>query len=167
MSSIRSKNALLAFAAIAFAGITIPANAFAVPTPAAPTVTSASQAHPVMAIPGDLVNVTLKTGVTQVQILGPKVPQISAEALPGLFQFTFIQKSGATVIDVRDFGILDGNAALIRPVMFDDGMKKFTLKAGQKRTVKLTEVMAVGTGTLRWAPLNHYVADWQFVEETA
>ena len=22
-------------------------------------------------------------------------------------------------------------------------------------------------GTLRWAPLKHYVADWQFVEETA
>ena len=68
---------------------------------------------------------------------------------------------------MRDFGILDGNAALIRPVRFDDGSKRFTLKAGQKRTVHLTEVMAVGTGTLRWAPLNHYVADWQFVEETA
>ena len=71
MSSIRSKRATAAIVAIALAGIIFPAGAFATPKPAAPTVVSASQAHPVMAIPGDFVNVTLKTGVTQVQILGP------------------------------------------------------------------------------------------------
>jgi hypothetical protein len=167
MYSTRSKIASVAIITIALAGIIFPAGAIATPTPAAPTVINASQGHPVMAIPGNFVNVTLKTGVTQVEILGPKVPQISAEALPGVFVFTFTQMRGSTVIDVRDFGILDGNATLIRPVKFDDGSKKFTLKVGQKRTMQLTEVMAVGTGTLRWAPLNHYVADWQFVEETA
>lgn len=157
---------------VALVGIIFPAGAFATstrhnPIPATPNSLNASQKHPVLAIPGDIINVTLKTGVVQVQLVGPKVPQISAEALPGEFDFTFTQKSGSTLVDVRDFGILDGNATLIRPVQFNDGSKRFTLKAGQKRVVKLTELMAVGTGTLRWAPLNHYVVDWQFVEETA
>ena len=162
------------FLAIALVGITLPAGAFAAPhlmstsTKSAQTkITYASQAHPVLAIPGDLIDVTLKTGVTQIQIVGPKVPQIAAEALPGTFTFSFNQLKGATVIDIHDFGILDGNATVIRPVKFDDGTTKLTLKAGHHKTFSLTEIMAVGTGTLRWAPLNHYVADWQFVEETA
>ena len=120
-----------------------------------------------MVIPGDVVDVTLKTGKTRIQIIGPKVPQISAEALPGTFTFIFTQIKGETVIDIHDFGILDGNDTLIRPVKFDNGSAKFTLKTGENKKLSLTEIMAVGTGTLRWAPLNHYVADWQFVEETA
>jgi len=120
-----------------------------------------------MAIPGDTVDVTLRTGLTQVVLVGPVIPQVSADALPGTFTFTFVQKSGKTLINIRDFGILDGAAALIRPIRFDDGTTSFYLKAGERRTVKLTTFMAVGTGTLRWAPLNHYVTDWQFVEETA
>jgi len=167
MSLIINKKSVTAIAAIALTGVMFPVGAFAQQKTAPQTILNASQKRPVMAIPGDLINVTLSTGLTQVQVLGPRVPQISAEALPGVFQFTFSQLKGATLIDVRDLGILDGNATLIRPVHFDDGSTKFILKAGQKRTVQITSVMAVGTGTLRWAPLNHYVADWQFVEETA
>lgn len=120
-----------------------------------------------MAIPGDTIDVTLKTGVTTVQLLGPVIPQVTADALPGTFTFTFRQRSGKTLISVNDFGILDGEATLIRPVQFDNATKSFYLSAGQTRTVKMTEFMAVGTGTLRWAPLKSYVIDWQFVEETA
>ena len=161
------------FLAIALAGVISPVSAFAIsptPSPHSPSihqVIHASQKRPQMAIPGDTVEVTLKTGVTQIVLVGPVIPQISADALPGSFTFTFQQKSGKTLVDIRDFGILDGAAALIRPIHFDDGTKSFYLKAGESRTVKLTTFMAVGTGTLRWAPLNHYVADWQFVEETA
>ena len=158
--------------AIALAGGCTPVSAFAVSSKSKPAATihqvlEASQQHPQLAIPGETVDVTLVTGKTEVQVLGPRIPQVSAEALPGTFFLTFTQKSGRTLISVKDFGILDGVAALIRPVQFDGGTKSFYLKAGQKRTVKLTSFMAVGTGTLRWAPLNHYVTDWQFVEETA
>jgi len=183
MYSITSKfrYLLTALTAIALAGVITPVGAFAVSTNVVSTsavstksspskihqVLQASQLHPQLAIPGDTVDVTLRTGITQVLLNGPTIPQISADALPGTFIFTFIQKTGRTLIDIRDFGILDGEDALIRPVQFDDGTKSFYLNAGQKRTVKLTSFMAVGTGTLRWAPLNHYVTDWQFVEETA
>lgn len=174
MFSTRSKKLFLAVIAmsVALVGSISPTGAFATsarhnPIPAKSTVLNASQKHPVLAIPGDIINVTLPTGVVQVQIVGPKVPQVSADALPGEFDFTFIQKKGSSVIDVRDFGILDGNATLIRPVQFNDGSKRFTLRPGEKKTFSITELMAVGTGTLRWAPLNHYVVDWQFVEETA
>jgi hypothetical protein len=157
--------------AIALVGALAPAGAFAIsPTPkpqAIHQIMQASQAHPVLAIPGDPVDVTLKGGKTRVLVVGPVIPQVSADALPGTFTFTFQQQSGKTLINIRDFGILDGEAALIRPIHFDDGSTSFYLAKGQKKTVKITTFMAVGTGTLRWAPLNHYVADWQFVEETA
>ena len=157
---------------IALAGVLTPASAFGIPKTPKPTnkihqVVQASQSHPQLAIPGDTVDVTLRTGKTQVLLLGPTIPQVSADALPGTFTFSFIQMTGKTLINIRDFGILDGADALIRPVRFDDGSTSFYLAAGQKRTVKITTFMAVGTGTLRWAPLNHYVTDWQFVEETA
>jgi hypothetical protein len=170
-SSNRGKVAVLL--AIALAGVTTPANVFAMTPPPKPLtplihqIIEASQKRPQVVIPGDIVDVTLKTGVTRVVLVGPVIPQVSAEALPGTFTFSFTQKSGKTFVSIKDFGILDGSAALIRPVHFNDGTSSFYLKAGERRTVKLTAFMAVGTGTLRWAPLNHYVADWQFVEETA
>jgi len=155
--------------AIALVGVITPAGAFAnsSPTSGLTSTLQASAKHPVMAIPGNNVIVTLPTGTTQVVMNGPKVPQISADALPGIFYLTFKQLRGSTVIDIHDFGILDGNAELIRPIHFDDGSTRITLKAGEKRALTITEVMGIGTGTLRWAPLNHYVADWQFVAETA
>ena len=156
--------------AIALVGAIAPAGAFAVsPTPTPPAIhqiLQASQAHPVLAIPGDPVDVTLKTGKTRVLLVGPKTPPVIANALPSTFIFSFQQESGKTLIDIHDFGILDGDATLIRPIHFDDGSISFYLNKGQKRTVKITTFMASGTGTLRWAPLNHYVTDWQFVEET-
>jgi len=164
---------------IALVGILTPTNAFAMngrsvtaspspkATPVIHQILKASQAHPQLAIPGDTIDVTLKTGVTRVQVLGPTIPQVSADALPGTFKFSFKGMSGKTLIDIHDFGILDGEDTLIRPVRFDDGSTSFMVKAGQTKTVKITSFMAVGTGTLRWAPLNHYVVDWQFVEETA
>jgi len=173
MSSTTSKFRyfLTALTAIALAGVISPASAFAVSTKSPNSkihqVLKASQARPQLAIPGDIVDVTLRTGMTEVLLIGPTIPQVSADGLPGTFTFTFTQKSGKSLIDIRDFGILDGEDSLIRPVQFDDGTKTFYLSAGQKRTVKITSFMAVGTGTLRWAPLNHYVTDWQFVEETA
>jgi hypothetical protein len=173
MYSITSKFRyfLTALTAIALTGGISPVGAFAISTSTSPSqihqVLKASQAHPQLAIPGDIVDVTLRTGITEVKVIGPTIPQVSADALPGTFTFTFTQKSGKTLIDIRDFGILDGEDTLIRPVQFDGGSKSFYLSAGQKKTMKITSFMAVGTGTLRWAPLNHYVTDWQFVEETA
>ena len=162
------RNRLAVWTVIALIGVLTPVGAIAAtPVPhTSPQVLQASQLHPQLAIPGDLIDVTLRTGKTQVVLVGPATPQIIAAAVPGTFTFSFVQKSGLTLIDVRDFGILDGNDSLIRPVRFDDGTTAFTLKAGQRRTVKITTFMASGTGTLRWAPLNHYVADWQFVQET-
>ena len=167
MYSIFNKKRTLvsALLTIAFAGVIFPAGAIALPTPAKSSFIKASQSHPAMAIPGDIVVVTLKTGVTQVQLVGPRTAPVIASALPGEFDLTFTQKRGRTLINIRDFGILDGNATLIRPIEFDNGVKEFTLKAGETRTEKITEIMADGTGTFRWAPLGHYVSDWQFVEE--
>jgi len=180
MFSTTKKTAFLVLATlIALVGVLAPTNAFATSgrsvtaspspkaSPAIHQVLKASQAHPQLAIPGDTIDVTLKTGVTQVQLLGPTIPQVSADGLPGTFKFTFKGLSGQTLVDIHDFGILDGEDTLIRPVRFDDGSTSFTIKAGQTKSVKVTSFMAVGTGTLRWAPLNHYVVDWQFVEETA
>jgi len=169
-SASKGRNRLAILAAFALAGVFTPANANAVssPTPShLHQVMAASQLHPALAIPGDAVDVTLRTGKTEVVLQGPTIPQVSADALPGTFTFNFIQKSGKTLINIRDFGILDGADALIRPVKFDDGSTSFYLSSGQRRSVRVTTFMAVGTGTLRWAPLNHYVVDWQFVEETA
>jgi len=166
----KTRNRLAVSLAIALVGATVPAGAFAVspsPTPAIHQLLQASQSHPVVAIPGDNIDVTLKTGRTRVSVLGPVIPQVTADALPGTFTFTFQQESGRTLISVHDLGILDGDDTLIRPIHFDDGSTSFYLSKGQKRTVKITTFMAVGTGTMRWAPLNHYVIDWQFVEETA
>lgn len=168
----KGRSRLAISAVIALAGIISPAGAFAVSsTPnysgKIHQVIIASQLHPQVAIPGDTIDVTLRTGKTRVVLVGPTIPQLSADALPGTFAFTFTQKTGRTLINIRDFGILDGADALIRPIKFDDGTTSFYLSAGSSRTVKITTFMAVGTGTLRWAPLNHYVVDWQFVEETA
>ena len=94
----RPKVAILV--AIALAGVITPASAFAISPAPKPThplihqVISASQSKPQMAIPGDTVDVTLRTGVTRVVIVGPVIPQVSADALPGTFTFTFAQKSG-------------------------------------------------------------------------
>jgi len=152
--------------AVALVGVHSPAGAFAASSGLTSTL-YASAARPVLAIPGNLIIATVGNAVTDLVLNGPKVPQISAEALPATFYFTFTQKKGSTIIDIRDFGILDGNAALIRPVHFDDGTTKVVLHAGQSKKFTLTEVMGIGTGTMRWAPLNHYVVDWQFVAETA
>lgn len=170
MFSITSKGGNRVACLIALAGVLSPVSAFALsPTPPSGIhqVIQASQTHPQLAIPGDIVAVALRTGKTDVVVVGPVIPQISADALPGTFTFSFVQESGKTLINIRDFGILDGAAALIRPMKFDDGSTSFYLSKGQKRTVKITTIMAIGTGTLRWAPLNRYVADWQFVEESA
>lgn len=166
----KDRSRLAVYAMIALAGVLTPASAFATTPVSLPaglhTVVEASQLHPKVVIPGDIVDVTLRTGETRIVLNGPATPPVIADAVPGTFTFSLAQKSGATLINVRDFGILDGDAALIRPIKFDDGSTSFTLKAGQRRTVKITTFMASGTGTLRWAPLNHYVADWQFVQET-
>ncbi len=174
MSSIisRGRLSIAVLTAIALTVVLTPVSAFALPPAPQPfgaihKVLQASQQHPQLAIPGLPVDVTLRTGKTRVLVVGPVIPQISADALLGTFRFTFFQQTGKTLISVRDFGILDGSAALIRPLQFDDGTKSFYLSAGQRRTVAVTAFMAVGTGTLRWAPLSHYVIDWQFVEETA
>ncbi len=163
-----TRNRLLVCIVITLVGVLTPAGAVAVsPAPrASAQVLQASQLHPQLAIPGDVIDVTLRTGRTRVVLVGPAIPPVIASAVPGTFTFSFAQKSGATVINVRDIGILDGNDSLIRPVRFDDGSTSFILKAGQRRTVKITSFMASGTGTLRWAPLNHYVVDWQFVQES-
>ena len=168
LTKSKTQNRLAVWVVIALVGELTPAGALAAtPTPhTSPQVLQASQLHPQLAIPGDIIAVTLRTGKTQVVLVGPATPPVIAAAVPGTFTFNLVQKSGATLINVRDFGILDGNDSLIRPVRFDDGTTSFTLKAGQRRTVKITTFMASGTGTLRWAPLNHYVADWQFVQET-
>ena len=93
---------------IALAGAITPASAFgASKTPGSSTkihqVVEASQLHPQLAIPGDTVDVTLRTGKTEVLLLGPTIPQISADALPGTFTFTFLQKSGRTLISIREY----------------------------------------------------------------
>jgi len=167
MSSIINNKlyALVAFA-LALVGVNTQTGAFAASSALTSTL-YASAAHPVLAIPGNLIVASVGGAITDVTLIGPKVPQITAEALPSTFYFTFVQKKGNTTIDIRDIGILDGNASLIRPVRFDDGTTKLVLHAGQSKRFTLTEVMAIGTGTMRWAPLNHYVVDWQFVAETA
>ena len=163
-----TRNRLVVWVVIALVGVLTPAGALAAtPTPHPLVhVLQASQLHPQLAIPGDVIDVTLRTGRTRVVLVGPAIPPVIASAVPGTFTFSFAQRSGTTAINVRDIGILDGNDSLIRPVKFDDGTTSFILKAGQRRTVKITTFMASGTGTLRWAPLNHYVVDWQFVQET-
>src|ERR1035437_4974099 len=117
MSAIVSstRNRLLVCVVIALVGVRTPAGAFAAsPTPrASPQVLQASQLHPQLAIPGDVIDVTLRTGRTRVVLVGPAIPPVIASAVPGTFTFSFAQKSGATVINVRDIGILDGNDSLI------------------------------------------------------
>jgi hypothetical protein len=171
--SVKNLRRFNLFTVIALAGVLTPASVFAsesinqASNTAIHQIIHASQKSPQLVIPGDIVDVDLNTGATEVQLQGPMIPQVSADALPGTFIFHFRQKKGKTLISIRDIGIIDGEGTLIRPIKFDDGTASFFLTAGQTRTLKLTTFMAVGTGTLRWAPLNHYVADWQFVEETA
>ncbi len=158
--------------AVALFGINFSGSAIAPSPKPNPTsvhrILTATAKRPLLVIPGDAINVVLPEGKLSVLLVGPKIPpNTSAEVLSGTFYFNFHQLSGSSIIDIHDFGILDGNATLIRPVAFDDGRTKVLLHSGQKLAVSLTELMAVGTGTLRWAPLKHYVADWQFVEETA
>ncbi len=76
---------------IALAGVLTPASAFATTPVSLPaglhTVVEASQLHPKVVIPGDIVDVTLRTGETRIVLNGPATPPVIADAVPGTFTF--------------------------------------------------------------------------------
>lgn len=126
----------------------------------------ATYGKPQMAIPGNQVTVQIPSGTSIITINGPVVPPIlNVPVVPATFTFTIAQKIGTLSMNISDFEILDGNGSLIKPLQFADGKKVETLSAGEKRDIKLTVEMGIGMGTMRWAPAEKNLVDWQFVEE--
>jgi hypothetical protein len=128
----------------------------------------ASPAHPQLGIGGDVIKVTLLTGTTWATMTGPQVPAFVAPP-PTYTTCTLTialrRTSGDVPLRAEDFAIIDGNGSRYFPTTFVGGQRTVTIASGGAVSVRLREFMAIGSGSIRWAPAGHPVVTWEFTVE--
>jgi hypothetical protein len=137
-------------------------------SPATNKVLVASPAHPQLGIEGDVITVTLPTGTTRATMAGPQVPPFVAPPPPyTMCTFTIALRgtSGDVPLRARDFAIIDGNGTGYFPATFVGGQRSVTVASGDAASVRVREFMAIGSGSIRWAPAGHPVVTWEFTVE--
>jgi len=134
-------------------------------------IVHASPAHPWLAIEGDTVAVALPGGRGLVTAVGPEVPPGVVGHIPLVthtlctFIVTYAQVKGALPLKPRAFTIVDELGQLIQPHVTQLGGGRLAALAVGSRplSVKVSAVLPVGSGTLRWAPLaGRPVVSWDF-----
>lgn len=134
---------------------------------------SASAAHPAIAIQGISVVLHLARGNALAVAVGPDIPtriQGSADVhTPASWDLTFCHVHGTVPISPRLFTITDEQGALLSPhvSVLGGGPMPKTVPAGRPFTLKLSTVVSVGDGKLRYAPTGgSWLAEWDFDVET-
>jgi hypothetical protein len=141
--------------------------------PPANQVLTATAAHPVYAIQGNSVKLRLAHGSALATAVGPDIPdriQGSADLhTPATWLLTFADVRGTVPISPRHFTITDEQGMLLLPHVSVAGggpLPKF-VPVGRSFTLRLTTVVSVGDGKLRYAPAGGaWIAEWDFDVET-
>lgn len=136
-------------------------------------VLSASAAHPAIAIQGNSVVLDLAHGSALATAVGPDVPdriQGSADLhTPATWDLTFANVHGTVPISPRLFTITDEQGMLLLPQVsvVGGGPLPKIAPTGRPFTLRLTTVVSVGDGKLRYAPGGGpWLAEWDFDVET-
>jgi hypothetical protein len=120
-------------------------------------VAHASARHPWLAIEGDTVQVTLAGGSAELTAVGPQVPDADVATdplktrVPCTFDVTFAHITGSMPIEPSAFTIVDELGHLHHPRVTVLGAAS-RRDAERSLTLRVKSVLAVGAGTLRWAP---------------
>jgi hypothetical protein len=132
------------------------------------SVLNASPTHPQLGIEGNTMRVTLHGSVILVTMSGPTVPPFTTPPPPvtaATVLLTFVPESGRVPIRANDFSLLDGHGITLRPQSFVGGQSTLAPSSGQPVSLQITEVMAVGAGSIEWSPGGTAVAEWEFTVE--
>ena len=134
---------------------------------------SATAAHPAIAIQGVSVVLHLAHGRALATAVGPEVPdriQGSADLhTPATWDLTFANVHGTVPISPSLFTITDEQGMLLLPHLSIVGGRSLPkiVPAGRPFTLRLTTVVSVGDGKLRYAPGGGpWLAEWDFDVET-
>lgn len=128
----------------------------------------ASPTHPQLGIEGNTMRVTLHGSVMLVTMSGPTVPPFTTPPPPittATVTLAFVPESGRVPIRAKDFLLLDGNGIALHPQSFVGGQSALAPSPGQPVSLQITEVMAVGAGSIKWSPGGTAVAEWEFTVE--
>ena len=131
-------------------------------------VLDASVAHPQLAIEGDVVKVALSSGTTWATMTGPQTPPFVTPPPPytsATLTIALKDSTGSVPLRAIDFALIDGYGTVFRPRSFVGGATSVVVPASSPVAVKIREFMAVGSGTVRWAPAGHPVVTWEFTVE--
>jgi hypothetical protein len=131
-------------------------------------VVHASAAHPQLAIEGNTVVASVAGGSTTVTMVGPTVPPFVAPPPPATtatFTVTLTKSSTPVVVRAKDFALIDGNGNRFYPSAFVGGATSIVVPAHVSRSVRLREYMAVGSGSIRWAPGGRPLVTWEYTVE--
>jgi hypothetical protein len=137
-------------------------------SPATNRVLVASPARPQLGIEGDVIKVTLPTGTTWATMTGPQVPAFVAPPPPYTtctLTIALRTTSGDVLLRARDFAVIDGNGTRYFPATFVGGQRSVTVASRDAVSVRVREFMAIGSGSIRWAPAGHRVVTWEFTVE--
>jgi hypothetical protein len=136
-------------------------------------VLSATAAHPAIAIQGNSVVLHLDHGSALATAVGPNVPdriQGSADLhTPATWDLTFANVHGTVPISPSRFTITDEQGMLLLPhvSVVGGGPLPKIVPAGRPFTLRLTTVVSIGDGKLRYAPAGGpWLAEWDFDVET-
>ncbi len=142
-------------------------------TAPADQILSATAAHPAIAIQGNAVVLHLAHGSALATAVGPDVPdriQGSADLhTPATWELTFADVRGTVPISPSRFTITDEQGMLRLPHVSVVGGAPLpkVVPAGRPFTLRLTTVVSIGDGKLRYAPAGGpWLAEWDFDVET-
>ncbi|MGH9020312.1 MAG: hypothetical protein ACRDV0_04765, partial [Acidimicrobiales bacterium] len=140
------------------------------PTTTAPTgqEVAATPAHPQLAIEGDTVRVDLGATTDLVTVTGPSVPPFVAPPPPlttATLTVSLRSLSGGLTVRASDFTLVDGNGVVLHPQFFVGGETAATVSPGRPAVVRVREFMAVGSGSILYAPAGRAIATWEFTVE--
>ena len=130
---------------------------------------TATPAHPALGIEGDTVSVRLAGGHVLATAVGPQVPEEGKVPVPPTSPCTFIvtlaQGSSGVPLSTRAFTIVDELGRLHRPqvTMLGGEPVPARLPLGKTVSLKISDVLPTGSGTLNWAPVGPKpIASWDF-----
>jgi hypothetical protein len=136
-------------------------------------VLTASAAHPAIAIQGNSVSLHLAHGSALATAVGPDIPeriQGSADLhTAATWVLTFDDAHGSVPISPGLFSITDEQGMLLQPhvSVVGGGALPKVVPRGRPLTLRLTAVVSVGDGKLRYAPQDGpWLAEWDFDVET-
>lgn len=129
----------------------------------------ATPAQPALGIEGDTVSVRLARGRVLATAVGPQIPEEGKVPVPPTspcsFVVTLARGSRDVPLSTRAFTIVDELGRLHRPhvTMLGGGRPPRRLPAGKTVSLKISDVLPTGSGTLNWAPVGRKpIASWDF-----